>query len=215
MQGGFLLTDGLGENVKYWDDQNDAELLRCYHEKTGKFPYILCFTPTISIHHWKYYGQKSNNAKKEKYDDIKCSISIRYSLMEKYAKEVILKDGLELKLEKVAYLSLNELQRKHVKISANNIPFIKKKGYQVDKEYRLLLTSNQPLDETSSERHLENFLPWVSHVTFYISHNDGDVKETELREYLKSLLGENINIKRSGISYSLRWVEEIKNNTIS
>lgn len=216
LQNGFFLSDAQSNDAKKWDDQNDVEMLKLFHDETAKFPYILCLTPTTSIHHWSYYGQTSHQPKnkRDKYDSIKCSIGIDYTELDKYINENCTQGEPYMELKVVKYYSLSKLQGRHPKINVNDIPFIKKAGYSVDREVRLLLISNKQLEATSKERHLKEILPFVSQVTFYITKKDEGINEKEVRKYLKSLLGPNIKVMRSKISYSKEWCDEIKKNII-
>lgn len=105
-----------------WDDQNDSFYIDLYRKKKGfKSVLVLCFTEIReTYHHWNVFsGSRAG-----------ISISFYKSKLVSWA------DDQGLRHASVEYYNNKELRKNKPKL--DSLPFIKRKAYQDEKEFRLL-----------------------------------------------------------------------------
>ena len=197
-------SNALDQNIEQrWDDQNDIAILRLYYQLYHKNPLVCCFTHSISIHHWEYYGKTYPNRHSYE-DELKCCIVFDY---DKFLNMVELKKqkGMNLILNGVTYISLNNL--KSNAITKKDMPFIKKYGFNVDKEERLVLFVD---NEKCEEHFLTGVVNCIKSVTLYVKHEMSekqiDKVKSELIKIYPKLQG---NIHQSALCNSKRWQKQI------
>jgi hypothetical protein len=119
-------------NANSWDDKNDAHYVECYRKKSKlKSVLALCLTEASqTYHHWKIFSQGASGA---------CIYFKRADFLEWLAET----DGLEGR--KVVYKNLKQLSEEvgSGKIELKDIPFIKRKAYQHESEFRLIFESGK------------------------------------------------------------------------
>lgn len=140
LAGGLRFSDGT-EKDEYgnykWEDKNDAMAVDKYKQATGMTPYIICFIPySETLHHWKYYGSRKEKDFTDN-DNIKCYIAYNthklIKLIKKYDEYKPLRD--------IEYKFINELEAQPQNYSLDDILYIKRKGFRVDFETRLVCCS--------------------------------------------------------------------------
>ncbi len=116
-----------------WDDQNDALYLSEYKKKKNlKSLLALCFTEaTETYHHWKVFAGGSSGV---------CIKFLRDQLLNELSKT----NGL--RKEKIIYLPLAKIRKK--KPTIDELPFIKRYGFQDELEYRIIYESESKLFKT-------------------------------------------------------------------
>ena len=143
-----------------WDDHNDIFALRHYRQCYGKNPLVLCFTHSISIHHWEYYGKSwPENSSEE--DKTKCCIVFDYKKIEALIEQKK-RQGMDLNMTPVTYYSLKQL--KNVTIDKEQLPFVKKYGFNVDKEERLVLL----VENKGRDYFLTDIVDCIASITLYV-----------------------------------------------
>ena len=202
LNNGLKFSNGLASQNS-WDDQNDVELLKFFHDTKSLIPYTFSFTKKYSIHHWEYYG---NNTKlTTDIDKVKCCIVF----YENKIKDAIYEfnnnsDSDRITLEDIKYYWISEM--KGIKFNVNKLPFIKRKGFYVDDEIRLLLLSNKEED-----KYLPNIISCIKSILFYKS-NDFSIIKQELTTHYGLVSSQ---LKESTLCYGTEWLNEVKTNTIN
>ena len=175
-------TNALDQNVVHlWDDQNDVKTLRLFYERKHLNPLVLCFTRTISIHHWEYYGKGTGNDFKET-DKVKCCIVFDEKKLTDLINEQI-NQGKDMKLCRVTYISTTSLKSKYFKINEDELPFIKKYEFRTDREERLVYFVN---DDTGKSFFLEGINDCIKYVSLYIK---GESAEEIMNNLKNELIG--------------------------
>jgi hypothetical protein len=111
-----------------WDDRNDALYLSEYKEKKHlKSLLVLCFTEaTETYHHWKVFAGGSSG------------VCVKF-FRKQFLKEISKTNGI--RHEKIKYPPLAEIRKK--KPMTDELPFIKRYGFQDESEYRIIYESNK------------------------------------------------------------------------
>ncbi|HCT8172799.1 DUF2971 domain-containing protein [Proteus mirabilis] len=117
----------------FWDDKNDSYFLATYKEKKMLQSVLaLCFTKeSETYHHWRVFSSGSSG------------ICVNFN-SEKLEAAFAKTRGV--KFQEVTYLTLNDLRDNRPTI--DRLPFIKRKPYKHEKEFRALWESKS--DKTSS-----------------------------------------------------------------
>jgi hypothetical protein len=119
-------------NANSWDDKNDAHYVECYRKKSKlKSVLALCLTEASqTYHHWRIFSQGASGA---------CIYFKRPDFL-KWVSETA---GLEGK--KVLYKNIKQLTEEvgNGKIELADIPYIKRKAYQNEAEFRLIFESDK------------------------------------------------------------------------
>ncbi len=115
---------------KSWDDRNDTEVILTYKRKAAISKlFALCFSHSSeTIHHWKTYANGSSGC---------CIEFSARKLMEIFDNTPGLRHG------KVTYKTINEVQ---TSFPLSEMPFIKRKPYECEREYRAIWEGDSPND---------------------------------------------------------------------
>jgi hypothetical protein len=111
-----------------WDDKNDAMFVNVYEKKSHRGSVLaLCLTgEEQTYHHWKVFTHGSSGA----------CICFDTKRFQQWASTIP-----DLRAEYVEYKTLVDLKRNPPKIT--KLPFIKRRAYQHEKEYRLIFVSEK------------------------------------------------------------------------
>ncbi|NVM78165.1 hypothetical protein FHW83_003989 [Duganella sp. SG902] len=127
-------------NPASWDDKNDAHYVECYRKKKDLMSVLaLCLTEASqTYHHWRIFTQGSSGA---------CIYFKRGEFLD------WLKEQKDIVGRKVIYRTVKQLKDdiSKNKIELDDIPFIKRKAYQHEAEFRLIF------DSLKSSKKFENF----------------------------------------------------------
>lgn len=118
---------------KTWDDSNDSYCLSVYKEqKSLKTVLALCFTETPeTYHHWHIFADGSSGV---------CVTFKREKLLE------ILSSTPGITYDSVRYIALKKLRKKISPLE--ELPFIKRLGFQDEAEFRVIYESQKKSLET-------------------------------------------------------------------
>lgn len=164
----LCLSDGRDRGLdtkKPWDDQNDVEVIKLYYQKTGKIPYIGCFTHSISLHHWEYYGKHHPIFCKTLEDDIKCCIVLDYPQFQNYINRLMRDYQWDIQMKSVTYMSATRLRKERIK--DEDLLFTKKYGFSVDKEERVVLYSSKDLNTENFQHSLIGITRFIKKIVIY------------------------------------------------
>ena len=109
-----------------WEDENDSEVLRIYSQKKGLTSLrALCFTSVNeTIHHWKSFSWGASG----------CCIQFSYEAVQQAVSQ-----ESSFVLRPVLYKTNKDLRG--VKVPVDDFPFVKRKLFEVEHEYRLISQS--------------------------------------------------------------------------
>jgi hypothetical protein len=116
-----------------WDDQNDVHFIDAYKARTGaKSVLVLCMSSIgETYHHWRVFCGHSSGV---------CIEFFREDLVE------LIKAVPGVRSAQVKYMTLLKIEKTKPKPSA--YPFIKRKAFQYEKEYRLIYASKDVAEQT-------------------------------------------------------------------
>lgn len=199
------LDKGYSAGDDAWDDQNDVMTLNLYKEITDITPLVICFTHTISIHHWEYYGKTGNF---ENDDKVKCAIVFDYQKFKNLIENYRTRNNLNLILKMVRYISEKDL--KHTIIDKEELPFTKKYGFNVDKEERLVLfTANDKQDYF-----LPGIISCISNIVIYAKGANRNVVINRIKERITATVPQlKGKIQRSNLCDSETWQKKLRNQS--
>lgn len=173
-----------------WDDKNDTEIILEYKRKAKiKSLFALCFTHNSeTIHHWKTFANGPSGC---------CIEFSARKLTEIFKKVKGLRHGL------VNYHSIQEAGRLPFKLS--EIPFIKRKPYQFEREYRVIWEGNSE----AAYQEIDLPLTVINRITF------SQQMPEPVFESVKELLVTNYAALKNKISHSTiylnkNWVNHFK-----
>lgn len=121
---------------KSWTDRNDSLYVDLYRQyrKAGSV-LAACFTiSNETFHHWHVFGGSSAGA----------CIEYKRSMLETYLDQHRGR-GHDIRFEKVKYVTLPKLGTQS---TLENLPFLKRWGFQAEKEYRVIVEADD--DELST-----------------------------------------------------------------
>ena len=128
-------------NPSSWDDKNDAHYVECYRNKKNLTSVLaLCMTEASqTYHHWRIFTQGSSGV---------CVYFKRDEFLD------WLKENESIIGRNVIYRTVNQLKDDIVKekIKVDDIPFIKRKAYKHEAEFRLVF------DSPNSSKKIESFI---------------------------------------------------------
>ncbi len=109
-----------------WDDSNDSHYLKVYRDRKGlKSVLALCFTQASErYHHWRVFTNGSSG------------VRIRFKRSELLSA---IRRVEHARAEKVEYLTLQELQNKH--LVTDDLPFLKRYPFTDEREFRIICES--------------------------------------------------------------------------
>ena len=199
-------SDALKSDALTWDDQNDVMTLRLFYQRKMQNPLVLCFTRAITIHHWEYYGNRSNDDFQDT-DKVKCCIVFDDTKL-KNLIDAHIAHGKNMSFRRVQYYSVNKLKLKATKINEDDLPFIKKYGFTTDKEERLVYYVN---DDTGKPYFLEGINACVKNVTLYVKGEDAENIFEEIKGELIGLYPQlRSKIRKSALCNSKTWQKLIE-----
>ncbi|MCH4896469.1 hypothetical protein E0494_07135 [Marinilabiliaceae bacterium JC040] len=177
-----------------WDDRNDTEILDVYKQKKKvEKLFALCFTyGDETIYHWKTFANDISG----------CCIEFDGQELIKIFNE---KDGVSKR--KIQYKTIED----SAAISIIDIPFTKRKQYDIEKEYRVIFEGTK--DDFVVE--IPFSLDLIKKITFGQSMPESVFKS--VKKIIKSTYPDlKCKINRSTIYENRKWIENIKKveNTI-
>jgi hypothetical protein len=110
-------------NPSAWDDKNDSHFVQAYKDRKG-FDSVLALCLTAAqqtYHHWKVFTHGSSGA----------CIYFKAEALQKWINETDFLEGRE-----VIYRTLPQIKKQPPKLE--ELPFLKRKAYEHESEYRLL-----------------------------------------------------------------------------
>ena len=188
LESGFRLSDG-----SIWEDQNDKFALDLYQKH---FPYarVLCFCQTdATIYHWQYYGKlntEKHTCERIAEEKIGCFIGLDAEKFDKYVK------SLGYIFEPVQYMYMNELKK--AQITIDNVLLIKRKGFKVDDEKRIICNN----EKNEKEVFIPNVIEFVKKIVI-----SGAVPYSQFLEIKESIQNTypKIEVRRSRLADSEEW----------
>jgi hypothetical protein len=113
-----------------WDDRNDRYFMGLYKEYVNaRALYGACFTQVAeTYHHWRVFGGGADGA----------CLEFRRTDFENHIKR-----NHDIRNGEVEYLKLTDTKKLH-KEKAENLPFMKRIGFEPEAEYRVIAISDQP-----------------------------------------------------------------------
>lgn len=173
-----------------WDDKNDTLIIEEYKKKaTIDKLFVLCFThESETIHHWKAFASGSSGCCVE-FDAVK--------LRKIFDNTSQVRHGI------VEYKKIND--SKQFFLDLQNIPFIKRKPYEFEREYRVIWEGRS--DNKYYE--LEVPLEIIKRITF------GQQMPESVFESVKSMLVKNYSILnkkifRSTVYKNKTWIKNFR-----
>lgn len=176
---------------KHWDDKNDTLIIEEYKKraKINKL-FALCFSSgSETIHHWKTFANGSSG----------CCIQFDTEQL-----NLIFKKKKQLKFRQVEYRLINETKPGTFRLY--DIPFIKRRPYETENEYRLIWQGDQ-----GDYFEVDVPISLVTRVTF------SQQMPLTVFETIKSMLIRNYpvlkgKIFRSTLYENQTWIKNFKGN---
>lgn len=195
LENGFRLSDG-----SRWEDQNDKFALNLYQKH---FPHarVLCFCQTdATIHHWHYYGKLNAEAQiceRMKEEKIGCFIGLDAEKFDEYVK------SLGYIFEPVQYMYQSKL--KDTPITIDNVLLIKRKGFKVDDEKRLICNN----EKNEKDVFIPNIIEFTKRIVI-----SGAVPYSQFKEIKKSIQTTypKIEVRRCRLADSEEWRKILSSN---
>jgi hypothetical protein len=178
--GRILLT-----SPKKWKDKNDLASVEAYMRLKGdKVIGVLCLADGLEmVHHWFTYAKGKKG----------CCIHFNTrKFLLKIKKENLLRGWMDYKA--IKDLKSSELKKMPLK----KIPFIKRRPYECEEEYRIIWTG-----QNIEEQPVINILDCIKDIT--LSPDCDPQNETLLKNVMKKR-GINIQIKHSKILEEKNWI---------
>lgn len=176
-----------------WEDRNDAFFIQKYiKEKKLETVLATCFTQRPEkFHHWKVYAGNS------------AGICIRF---DKNRLLECFKNEKSIKADSVQYFLIKDLASNASNIDIDRLPFIKRKQYEDEAEFRIIYESKQKLykkffsiDINCIEKIVIS--PWMPN----------DVAKT-IKKMIPTIEGcKNIKVLKTGVIESSVWKKIINN----
>jgi hypothetical protein len=167
-------------NPARWDDANDAYFMAEYKRLVGAETVLaLCFAETAeTYHHWRVFSHGADGV---------CIEFDKARLLASFDGQPCVQQG------KVTYLKIATLQKRR-KIDAGALPFLKRKPYQPEREYRVIYVDRAASMEAKD---FDIELSWIRRITLSPWMSDA-LKES----VKKTLRGINDDCRRLSISRS-------------
>ncbi|MBF7093417.1 DUF2971 domain-containing protein [Flavobacterium sp. ALJ2] len=133
-------------NPNYWEDYNDRETMETYRKKTkAKSIYALCLTcENETIHHWNAFANGTSG----------CCIEFSPN------KLIAILEKENISHKKTEYIRIKDLIK--LKISTEQLPYIKRHPFKAENEYRIIVTSEK---EQKSIFEIDIDLEIIRHIT--------------------------------------------------
>ena len=118
-----------------WVDRNDRRAIEIYKAKTGTAGVVaLCLAEASeTFHHWRIFTGGDSG------------VCIEF---DKDAFVELFPDGSNFRHGPVRYMKMRDLQ-KATNIGLSDLPFLKRRGFSAEKEYRVIGTTNAEVDTLS------------------------------------------------------------------
>lgn len=198
-----------------WDDKNDAKFVELYEREKKVTVSIACLCcGAATLHHWTYYGNKSNNSSfvgnpiVQKYADKKCFIRFDMEKLvqtiSNYKKEH--RDVIDMTKLKVDYQYISSIEHTSRHYGIDDLLILKRKGFLVDDEIRIIC------EYSNTEKSREIYLPISDCIENIVL--DGHLTNEEYKELKEQLqkqfpfLHPNM-IKHSKLFRSDRWINAV------
>lgn len=132
---------------KTWDDKNDQYFMSLYKGASGLRSLLaLCFSESPEkYHHWRVFSHGPSGV---------CIYFKKKELVRRF--ETI----RQLKSKKIKYLTLDKAEK--AKLTKLDLPFVKRYGYQDEKEYRVIYSSISAKKEFFD---VEIDIDWIAKIT--------------------------------------------------
>ena len=154
-------------NPTKWQDKNDIKLIREYEKQEGNKVFLKCFCGgNETIHHWQSFAKSRKG----------CCIQFDARKLLKYVDIA----SLNLKHAWIDYKFISEIKAE--KPPLDSYPFIKRKLYHIENEYRIVYSGTQ--EELAKKIPIK--LDCITKITFspLISNKDFQTKRKSLRKLL-------------------------------
>lgn len=189
LEKGLKFSDG-----SKWTDKNDLYGITKYKEVIKKRVLVLCFCDGKgNVHHWTRYGTYSSKTSQNT-DNVACSIVLnKKGLYNECTLFPDIKDPRE-----VNYCSFDEIQS----YSISDIPYLKRKEYEVEKEIRILVEQPQSCNK-------DVYLPVKEHLDRIVI---GPCSDKMFDSIKKELIALGVNVDKIGhnsLNKSKKWQQEI------
>lgn len=140
---GFMFQDG-----KSWNDKNDRYTLQKYREYVyPKNVLVLCFCDGAgNVYHWAALGKIDPN---DSDSQIKCSIVLNKDTFLKHIDSIVGMSHREM-----MYCKNNKVAEHQME----DLPYLKRKEFSVEKEYRIIYTGDK------SEFFLSDIIPYIDKI---------------------------------------------------
>lgn len=172
-----------------WSDTNDSYYLELYRKKMGLSSVLaLCFTQSNErFHHWEAFGNR-----KDETDRVKIKFK-RRALIEAIKLEPRLKYG------EIQYFKISDIKARLLK--KEELPFIKRWGYNHEREFRIIYESTEQ-EPSTFDFHVP--LSCIEKITLspWLSYSDFKMLQNELRR-IKNC--SELKIERSTLIGSKEW----------
>jgi len=179
-----------------WTDTNDSHFTDQYAKAKGsEKTYALCFTmASETFHHWDIFAQGVSG------------VCIEFDREKLLSNLISIK---EIRHEDIKYKKIYDLKNNR-DINNNNLPFIKRVGYEDEHEYRLIVATNKtqtgrydidvPLETI---RHIRTSPRLSSDAHDHVKASVLRIKGAEELKIYRSTLISNENWKRTGQTVAL------------
>jgi hypothetical protein len=170
-----------------WDDRNDRYFMNLYREskKLGGLYALCASTSSETYHHWRVFTHSADGA----------CIEIKRAPL-----EAELADVQGVRFQEVRYLRLEDVAKLNTK-DRDQLPFVKRMGFQPEDEYRIIAETSDPQQAAIALEFPTSLIakiylnPWLP----------ASVAET-LTAVLRKIPGcSNLEISRSHLIDSARW----------
>lgn len=170
-----------------WDDRNDRHFMALYKDHRGaRALYALCAARSWeTYHHWRVFAGGSDGA---------CIELKREPLEAALAKDARLRFG------PVAYMPIDDVQ-KLSKAHRDALPFLKRKPYEPEGEYRIVAETDEP---QSTALALPIELRWIGRI--YLSPWLPDAFFESVKATLRDIPGcRSLSVNRTTLLENSRW----------
>ncbi len=173
-------------NPAFWEDFNDRETIEIYRKRVNaESIYALCLSyDDDNIHHWNAFASGTSG------------VCIRFS-----PNRLLGQLSLQgIKHDKAEYVRVRDLA--DFNYSLEKLPFVKREPFEAEKEYRLIVTSNQPQQGTYE---VDIDINFIRQVTFSSKLPETVFEATKamIREFFPDFQGK---IYHSTLYKNERWI---------
>lgn len=180
-----------------WEDKNDEYCVKQYGKLIGKKLYALCFCKGKgNIHHWSAFGHQKGHSI---YKHIPCAIEINVNQFQQALSQ------RQMQLTPIKYVKQDDITKDLTSI--NDLPFVKRNEYRVEREQRILVECDESTD-TAGPNPLQIPISAVERVTILVQKDElYQQARKRLIRLFPSLDGKIID---SGIKNSQNWQDKVE-----